>query len=194
MRAAWGLLVLAACGPRPRPPADLSGLACPAPPHVAFDEAQVATWVATTRQAHPELDGYEVVVRPMRSDTVFFKADISPGTLLRRPARRTYRVHYSTALFADPPPPAAVVAILDHELEHGRHYTTMSSATLAGFALDYAIGRAARYERSTDRHPVALGCGEGLARYREWLYPRLSERQRKRKRATYLTPDEARAP
>jgi len=161
---------------------------------VAFEEAQVAAWVATTRQAHPELDGLEIVVRPMRSDKVFFKADIAPGTLLRRPARRRYRVHYSTELFADPPPPDAVVAILDHELEHVRHYTTMSSATLAGFALDYAVGRAARYERATDQHPVAVGCGEGLARYREWLYARLTERQQRRKQVIYLTPDEARTP
>jgi hypothetical protein len=186
----WWLGLLLACGPRARPLPALAPGGCPEPPVVPFDEEHVESWVSAARSARPELAGHSIVLRPSGSSTVFFRADVTPGSVFRRADRRVHRVHYSRRLFDDPPPPEAVMAILDHELEHVRHYTELGGLRLVGFGLDYAVGGAARYERGTDAHPVALGCAEGLAAYRRWLYARLSPRQERRKRRLYLTPEE----
>jgi len=192
MRGPALLLALAACGPGRRPPATLGEVRCEALSPPALSEASLPTLLEQARSLHPELAHADLQLRPSRSDTVFFRADVRPGSLFRRRDRRVYRVHYSVELFADPPPPAATLAILDHELEHVRHYTTMASVPLVWFGLDYAIGGTARYERFTDEHPLRAGCGEGLAQYREWLYARVSPRVEARKRRVYVTPEEAR--
>lgn len=194
MRAVGGaLLLLVACGPRPRPLDDLSDLACPEPPGVPLDADHLEAWVDAARTAQPALDGVELQVHLMASRSTFLRADVRPGSVLRRPARRVHRVHVARALLDDPPPPEATLAILGHELEHLRHYRAMGGLPLLAFTADYVVGGTAAYERGTDARVVALGCGEGLAAYREWLYARLTPRQVRRKQRTYLTPAEARA-
>jgi len=190
MAAALGVI---GCGPGRRPPAAMGPLSCDELQPPPLSEASLPTLVELARQLHPELAEAHIELHPSGSDTVFFRADVRPGTLFRHRSRRVYRVHYSRALFTDPPPAEAVLAILDHELEHLRHYTTLSSFALVFFGLDYAVGGTATYERYTDEHPLRAGCGEGLAQYREWLYARVSPRVERRKRRTYVTPEEARS-
>ena len=195
MRRPWvaSLALLLGCGPGRRAPAALGELRCDDLSPPALTAASLPELLQMARSLHPELADARIELVPSRSETVFFRADVKPGTLFGRRSRRIYRVHHSVALTDDPPPPQAVLAILDHELEHVRHYTTMASLPLVGFGLDYAVGGTATYERFTDEHPLRAGCGEGLAQYRAWLYERISPRVEAKKRRTYVTPDEARA-
>ncbi|MCR4296984.1 MAG: hypothetical protein NUW21_15745 [Elusimicrobia bacterium] len=84
-----------------------------------------------------------------------------------------------------------------HELAHLEAYAAMSRRDLLRLAWAYALrpeGRAVEaFEKAADDAAGARGHAEGLARYREWLYPRVPPEAAARKKKLYRTPEELRA-
>jgi len=143
--------------------------------------------------AHPDLGEVAVDLDVMESDSDYFVANLDLSTFASPPEERRYLVFYNSLLFDDPPSYAAIGAILVHELKHVADYTQMDAEELAEFAVWYAQGDIAEYERETDEYALQVGCGPGLIEYREWLYARIDDETRAEKERDYYTPDEIEA-
>ena len=156
--------------------------------------SRVASQIASLRPSFPRLDGLNLVLEPFESGEDFFQA--RPRSFWRDPRDRVYAVRVNTKLCGDPPPPEAEKAILAHELAHIDAFSTMGRRGLFDLGWRYAVAPASKrvedFEKDADRAVVKLGFAEGLARYREWLYPRVSPKAAARKKLLYLTPDELR--
>jgi hypothetical protein len=139
---------------------------------------------------YPELAGFDVQTRTLKSDADFLRATVELGTAWKRARDRTYLVLVSPRLLASPPSPRALRAILTHELSHVRDYARMSPARLAWFAATYALGPIRDYERRTDETALEKGEGCGLVEYRLWLYARERGGALARKKSDYYTPVE----
>jgi hypothetical protein len=148
---------------------------------------------AVRAELFPELAEVSIEVGEMTSETDFFVANLELSSFDNPPLLRDYLVLHNPEVFDDPPPRSGVIAILAHELKHVVDYTGMDSEALAEFALWYASEDTAAYERETDEHSLALGCGEGLIEYRLWLYDRLEPGAVEEKRRVYYTPEEIEA-
>jgi hypothetical protein len=142
------------------------------------------------RRAVPEVAGLRIDLVPMTSQTDYFRSDVSTDTALRAAPNRTYRLHYNPRLFDDPPPRAAVIAILIHELKHILDYSRMASTELVSFAIRYATADTRDYEHATDEFALARGWGQALKLFRIWLYAHEDEAGRREKMRVYYTPDE----
>ena len=139
----------------------------------------------------PELREVSLTLQANSDDSSFFAANLVIATIDDPPLEREYVVIYSTLLLPDPPPYGAVVAILAHELKHVSDYTELDGEALAEFGLWYATADdISEYERATDEHALALGCGEGLIQYREWLYAHIDPSEVEAKEYNYYTPEE----
>jgi len=142
---------------------------------------------------YPELDGVQISLTTLESETDFFVSNLELATFEDPPLDRHYLVLYNPLLLDDPPPRDATVAILAHELKHVQDYTEMDSAELADFAIWYATADIADYEHETDEASLERGCGIGLIHYREWLYARISLEAATEKKRVYYTPEEIEA-
>ena len=103
MRRPWvaSLALLLGCGPGRRAPAALGELRCDDLSPPALTAASLPELLQMARSLHPELADARIELVPSRSETVFFRADVKPGTLFGRRSRRIYRVHHSVALTDD---------------------------------------------------------------------------------------------
>ena len=158
------------------------------------DEAALAALLGEVQATfHPALDGVSIALEAMDSDQDFFVANLDLSTAGEAGPDRDYRVQYGLRVFEDPPPFAATGAILVHELQHIEDYVAMDTAALAEFAIWYAGGDFAEYERATDEVVLEAGCGEGLKAYRLWLYGQVDAGTEAEKRRDYYTPEEIEA-
>lgn len=167
---------------------------CAAAEHAApTSEAALAALLADVQAAvhAPGLDGVEVGLAPMTSDSDFFTAGPDLTTVDRPGPERRYIVRYNTRVFeTGGPPVGATSAILGHELQHVADYVGMTSDELVDFALTYAEGDIAAYERQTDEAVLEAGCADGLKAYRVWLYEQIDAEAEAAKRRDYYTPEE----
>jgi hypothetical protein len=139
---------------------------------------------------YPELASFRIQLVPMSSATDYFRSDVTTDTALNAAPQRTYSLHYNTRLLDDPPSPAAVTAILIHELKHIRDYTRMSSIDLIAFAIRYSTQDTRAYEHQTDEYVLQHRWGPALKLYRLWLYAHEDDAGRQEKMRIYYTPDE----
>lgn len=142
---------------------------------------------------YSDLEGVPIELKPISSTTSFFAASVDLSSLGGTTENRRYVVQYAEELFALGPPVDGVVAILAHELAHVLHYTSLEQQELIDFALWYAQGDIADYERQTDEETLRRGCASGLIAYREWLYSVVDAETRAEKERDYYTPEEIRA-
>ena len=138
----------------------------------------------------PSLDEVQVDMVAMTSATDGFTTGPDLTTLDRPGPERRYIVRFNTLVFETPPPAGGTAAILAHELQHAVDYTEMDGDELLDFALRYAEGDIAAYERETDEVVLEAGCASGLKAYREWLYQQVDAETEANKRRDYYTPDE----
>lgn len=157
--------------------------------------SRVAARVTSLRASFPGLDGLNLVLETFSSKEDFYRA--RPRRPWRAPRDRVYAVLLNTSACEDPPPSGAETAILAHELAHLEAYAAMSRRELLRLGWAYAArpgGKAVEaFERSADDAAVKRGHAEGLALYREWLYPRVPPKAAARKKKLYRTPEELRA-
>lgn len=146
----------------------------------------------TIDQFFPELLDQSIGVSTFRSDAYFLQAQPVVKTLISNQGRRKYNVQLNLKLLDCPPSEDSLQAILVHELEHVKDYTSWSSAKIAKHGLHYttSLKFRAKYERATDAKVLEKGLNTGLAGYRVWVYQWLSPKELERKRYIYLTPEE----
>jgi hypothetical protein len=144
------------------------------------------------RPDFPALAGKTLSYSLYDGETDFYRA--YPLKPWRSPAARVYEVRVSRRACADPPPREAEEAVLTHELAHLDAFARLGPLRLARLGLAYWLapeGEAvAAHERAMDAEVVARGRAPGLARYREWMYPRVGPAAAAVKRRLYLTPEE----
>ena len=149
--------------------------------------------LSQTRALVPELDSVSITLDSIESESTFLAANVDLATAGNPPFERDYRIQINPLLLSDPPSTDGVVAILVHELKHILDYTTMEQNEFLEFALWYAQGDVAIYERETDLFSMERGCAEGLITFREWLYSRISPEALEEKKQNYYTPEEIQA-
>jgi hypothetical protein len=189
------LLSLTACAAKPADTAtptacDQAMARLPGAPDVAGLQASLD---GVRSALYTDLEGVPIELQPISSTTSFFAASVDLSSLEGSTENRRYVVQYAEELFALAPPSDGVVAILVHELAHVLHYTGLEQQELIDFALWYAQGEVADYERQTDEETLRRGCASGLIAYREWLYAVVDAETRADKERDYYTPDEIRA-
>jgi len=157
--------------------------------------SRVAAQVTSLRASFPRLDGLNLVLETFDSREDFYRA--RPRYAWRPPRERVYAVLVNMAVCEDPPPPEAEKAILAHELAHLDAYSVMGRRALLGLGWEYLVrpgGSAVEaFEKEADDAAVRLGHAQGLAAYREWLFPRIPTKAAALKRRLYRTPEELRS-
>lgn len=168
---------------------------CPPPsPAVAAGYYSIDSLLSEVRrESFPELGGETITLNQLRSASDYFISGTELRTLLNGRRSRDYLVYVNPRLYLDPPPRAAIRAVLAHELVHVADYSQRSTLGLARFTVRYLTSDDAEYERSTDVEALRRGYGCGLMAYREWLYQHVSPSVAQAKRRSYLTPEEIRA-
>ena len=86
--------------------------------------------------------------------------------------------------------PAAIEAIIAHELEHISSYTSHPRWRMLNLVRLMKVSSQIRWARAADERAMKRGYGAGLIRYRRWLYGMVSPQVAARKRRVYLTPEE----
>lgn len=158
-----------------------------------LDINQFTTFLETTiEQFFPELSNESIVVSTFRSDAYFLQAQPIVKTLIENRGKRKYKVQLNLRLLDCPPSEDSLQAILVHELEHVKDYTSWSSSKITKHGIHYSTSSKfrARYERATDAKVLEKGLKIGLAGYRVWVYKWLTPKELERKRYIYLTPEE----
>lgn len=157
--------------------------------------SRVASRITSLRASFPSLDGLNLVLETFSSKEDFYRA--RPRRAWRAPRDRVYAVLLNAAVCDDPPPAEAETAILAHELAHLEAYAAMSRRDLISLGWAYAAhpgGKSVEaFEKAADDAAAGHGHAEGLARYREWLYPRVTPKAAARKKKLYRTPEELRS-
>lgn len=163
------------------------------------DEAGFAALVGQAQDlGFPALIGVDVGVGAV-DDLQYLRAWTELDTVALDDGRaRRYTVQYDPIVLSDPDPmpPAALAALLVHELGHVEDYVGMDSAELVSFAVWYAgqdpssSDELAAYERGTDEKSLARGCADGLAVAREWIYARAEGDVLVDKLRNYDTPED----
>ncbi len=154
--------------------------------------AQVDQIVSELVEDHfPELQGEEIKVGAFRSEDSFFESQPSIASILNIFTPISYRVNVNPAVFEKDLPLSAARAILAHELCHTLEYVTRGLwGMLDALTTVFHRGHRIHNERETDMETLARGFHQGLADYREWIYPQLSPEDEKEKRKVYFSPEE----
>ena len=162
-------------------------------PPITQDEL-TGLMIKTKMRFFPELDREIVTVTNFKSKDSFLQAQPVIKSLLKQKEKRSYTVQVNPKLLACPPSMEGLEAILVHELEHILDYTKWSSVRIVKHGAQYILSRKfqIKYERETDRRVLKKSLHEGLAQFREWIYPWLNSKELKKKKQTYLTPEEIR--
>lgn len=157
--------------------------------------SRVAGELESLRGGFPRLAGLKLVLEPYPGGKDSF-LEARPRGFWRTPAERVYAVRVSERLCGDPPPAEAELAILAHELAHLDAYAAMTPRRLLSLGWSYLVSpggaEVEAFEKAADDAVVKLGRAEGLALYREWLYPRVGPEAAALKRRLYRTPEELR--
>lgn len=138
---------------------------------------------------YPDLAGVPVAVETL-ADVQYFQATVDLATLADPPRERQYLVQVDPVVFDDPPNNDAFRGLIAHELGHVQDYVGMDTDALVSFALWYAGGDVADYERATDVKALQRGCATGLVAYWDWLYAHVDGELLATKQQNYLMPDE----
>jgi hypothetical protein len=133
------------------------------------------------------LRGTNISIVSFKSDAYYLATGIKK--IFKNKRNREYTIRINEALFDCAPTDRAMKAILAHELVHIKDYVRKGTLGMLGFGVGYLIAPAKK-ERSTDYRVLKEGYVNGISEYREWIYPKLSVRDLKRKKKRYYTPEE----
>lgn len=142
-------------------------------------------------RSYPELAQTPLSTSTMTSSSVFFQSNFDVARA--RDGALALVVDVNEAVLDDPPSPAALRAVLAHELAHSLDYRQRFDrdgvAGLVGL-LPMLVWPPAEeaVERRTDVVAVARGHGRGLAAYRVWLYAHIDADAVRHKRRVYYSP------
>jgi hypothetical protein len=187
---------------RSHPPPDTLAAGCPCdaidvPDAPVSDAEGLAALLASAQAvAFDSLVGVSIGSLQV-DDVAYFRAWPEIDTmLLDDGAARDYTIHFDPVVLEDPMPPAALAAVLVHELGHVDDYVGMTGEELVNFGVWYGTqdpltsDELAAYERGTDEKALERGCAEGLAEAHEWIYAHASPELLPMKERNYLSPEE----
>lgn len=142
-------------------------------------------------KSFPELDAKKIRVKTFKSSATFFKAQFSFGRFLTFRGMRT-TIFVNPLVFENNAPEEGIRAILAHELGHALYFKEKNRLQLVGLVSLIDGGFTAKFERRTDLVAIERGYGEGLIKYREWLYRNVPPNNLAEKLRNYFTPEEIR--
>jgi hypothetical protein len=158
-----------------------------------IDEKTIQNHIDFLIENHfPELQKIQIKIENFESDAYFLQANLKKKTIFKEAQKRTYVIEVNQKLYACPPSPEGLKAILVHEIQHINDYLNMSSVEVIGLAARYSTNKKfhTKYERDTDTKTLEKGFGKGLIDYRLWVYQWLGPKELKNKKRFYYTPEE----
>jgi hypothetical protein len=139
--------------------------------------------------SYPELVRVDIRVRSFRSQSDYFRTRFSLSRFLLL-MRMRYFVDVNPALFQEQAPSDGVCAILAHELVHVVSMSRGNRIRRFGLVRLLSKGQTAKFERRADLEAVHRGYGDGLQKYRTWVYTHISPSKLQEKRRNYFSPEE----
>lgn len=133
---------------------------------------------------------YRLSFHTIKGDKYFLESNFSLGRFFFGIPK--YKIGVNPLIFEKKISDKALEGILVHELIHSEDYytgSTIRSIIPIGLKVSRKKSRA-QYERKTDLRTIMLGYAEGLLAYKAFQYPLLSQKDLKRKKREYLTPEE----
>jgi hypothetical protein len=136
-----------------------------------------------------ELAHVALRVRTFRSQSDYLRTRFSVSRfLLLMPMQ--YFVDVNPALFQEQAPSDGVCAILAHELVHIVSLSRGNRIRRLGLVRLLSKRQTAKFERRTDLEAIHRGYGDGLKRYREWVYVHIPPQKLPEKQRNYFSPEE----
>ena len=139
--------------------------------------------------SYPELAHVDLRVRSFRSQSDYFRTRFSLSRFLL-PMRMRYFVDVNPAVFQEQAPSDGVCAILAHELVHVVSLSRGNRIRRLGLVRLLSEGQITKFERRADLEAIHRGYGDGLKRYREWVYGHIPPSKLQEKRRNYFSPEE----
>lgn len=144
------------------------------------------------KKSFPELPDEKIKVETFESENSFFKARFSITRFLTF-RKNNYIISVNPKVFSNEISDQAVIAILAHELAHILYYDGKKRFELFGLASLIDKSFTAKFERKADLQAIKRGYGEGLIKYREWLYVHIPKKNLPEKKRDYFSLDEIKA-
>ncbi len=164
-------------------------------PNVAFakqTDAIAKTQTIITEiveKSYPELKKAKINVRIFESNANYFQSQFSLTRFLTCQKLR-YNLYVNPEVFNKNAPEEAIRAIIAHELAHVLYYSERNRFELIGLISLIDKSFTARFERRADLETIARGYGEGLIKYRRWLYQNIPVKNVDEKKRDYFSPEE----
>ena len=141
------------------------------------------------RASFPELGSIDVRVRTFRSGSDYFRTRFSLSRfLLLRPMR--YFVDVNPAVLQRQAPSEGICAIVAHELAHVASLSHGNRFRRLGLIRLMSAGYTVRFERGADLEAIHRGYGDGLEKYRTWVYTHVPPGKLPQKQRNYFSPEE----
>jgi hypothetical protein len=140
-------------------------------------------------KSYPEIKLKKIRVRTFASESNFFKARFSFTRYLTFQKMR-HLVYVNPQVFTLNAPAEGIRGILAHELAHVLYYTEKNRLELIGLVGLVSVDFTAGFERKADLEAISRGYGEGLIKYREWLYQNIPAKDLEAKKRDYFSPGE----
>lgn len=164
-------------------------------PNVALSKQTDATAKTQTiiaeivEKSYPELKKAKINVRTFQSNANYFQSQFSVPRFLTCQKLR-YNIYVNPEVFRKNAPEDAIRAILAHELAHVLYYSERNRFELLGLISLIDKSFTANFERRADLQTIARGYGEGLIKYRRWLYQNIPVKNLAEKKRNYFSPEE----
>ena len=140
-------------------------------------------------KSYPELKKAKINVRIFESDANYFQSQFSLTRFLTCQKLR-YNLYVNPEVFNKNAPEEAIRAIIAHELAHISYYSDRNRFELIGLVSLIDKSFTAKFERRADLEAIARGYGEGLIKYRRWLYQNIPAKNLDEKKRNYFSPEE----
>jgi hypothetical protein len=137
----------------------------------------------------PELKNKRPNVKTFTSENTYFKSQFSVVNLLTFTKIKTI-IFVNPKVFKKNAPDEGIKAILAHELAHSLYYKRKNRFQLLGLVSLIGENFTLKFERRADLTAIERGYGEGLIKYREWLYQNIPPKSVIEKKRNYFTPEE----
>lgn len=140
-------------------------------------------------KSYPELKDAKIRIKKFDSKADYFQSQFSLTRFLTCQKMR-YNLYVNPEVFNKNAPEEAIRAILAHELAHVFYYSERNRFELLGLVSLINKGFTAKFERRADLEAIERGYGEGLIKYREWLYQNIPAKSLAAKKRNYFLPEE----
>lgn len=140
-------------------------------------------------KSYPELKDVKIRVKTFASKANYFQSQFSFTRFLTCQKLR-YNIYVNPEVFNKNAPEEAIRAILAHELAHVFYYSERNRFELLGLVSLINKGFTTKFERRADLEAIDRGYGEGLIKYRQWLYQNIPAKNLAEKKRNYFSPEE----